>query len=133
MGRLCQWGSLGDEGSRGARVEDLNSSRKVGGDRGGIVGQLEQVLVVADVSVDELDEGLEAEPVGDRQPAGGGVLSCPGRPLVQESLPGDLFRRGGHGGGGAEVGVAPRQPTPARAGVVLVDAGRAAAQLDRVR
>jgi hypothetical protein len=29
---------------------------------------------------------LEAEPVGDRQAAGGGVLGRSGRPLVQEAL-----------------------------------------------
>ena len=55
--------------------EDPDSGRKGGGDGGWVAAQLEQIFVAAEVGVEELDEGWEAEPVGDRQPAGVGVLS----------------------------------------------------------
>ena len=38
----------------------------------------------------KLDEGLEPDPVGDRDPAGGGVFSWPGRPGVQQLMGLDL-------------------------------------------
>jgi hypothetical protein len=67
--------------------EDVHDGREAGRDRGGVVGQLLEVhgvarLGVAEVGVEELDEGLEAKPVGDWCAAGGGVLSRPGRPSL---------------------------------------------------
>lgn len=110
--------------------EDAGAHRESRGDATRIAVEVEQAVARTAGGVEELDEGLEPDPVGDRDPACDGVFDGPGRPGVQQLLRLDLVGGRGVSGHLGQVVVAPALLVGS-CGRVAVEAGGAAVQLDR--